>query len=478
MLFIKTYFRKQPGSRMGLVILFAIVAVYTALILQVQHNYLPVWSDEFFYYTNAASYFENNTPHAALTFSGAGSNFLGADAHGFAYPLLNGSIAKIFGWHSLNFLYTNCFFVLISLAVLVVQKNTSISDKIWTAVFILLFPFFTLYGFTFMQESIHIFFAVASSFLILNIYKTGKLKYFILFILLVFIAGMFRPLWFFWLIGLLPFAKNKLQGYIFALLFITGVAASFLYTHYLAEAVPNYFSSLLNLFAESKIKDGFFSLVKHFVTNVYFYFFSTENIWVYLPFKYFIFTAFTFFAVKAFKYKTKLYIAITLIGGLNFGLLFFLYDVFGWREIRVLAPFFYFCIPYLVTEIKGHFKYIFLASITVLFIFALPISAQWIENRNIHSRDEIVKHRNAYNLIAQKAEKNSVILINYIPSDDSLDLINLPVKNISGDPIRYIVPYYNLKKEKYGYVLSEPSVLPVGMLLISTKYYRLEKISE
>jgi hypothetical protein len=468
---------KQLSLTSVIILALALVA-YIFLAFQIRSNYLPVLSDEFFYYTNAASFFENNSLSAALTYSGKGSRFLGADAHGIAYPVLNGGIAKIFGWSSLNFLYTNFFFVLVSLGINWFQKNINTADKVFISAFILLFPFFTLYGFTFMQESVHIFFAVASSFCVLNIYKTGKRRYYILFMLVIFIAGLFRPLWFFWLIGLLPFAKNKLQRYVFTVFFIIGIAASFLYAYYFAEVVPNYFSSLINLFAEGNVKDGLFSIARHFAANLYFYFFSTEDNLIYLPLKYLAFIALTIFAVKAFKYKTKLYISIALIGALNFCLLFFLYDVFKWREIRVMAPFFYFCIPYLVTEIKGHFKYIQLAALALLFIAALPITIQWIKQRNVHSQEKIVSHSKAYNLIAQTVGANSVVLINYLPSDDSLDLICLPVKSISGDPIKYIVPYYKLRKETFGYVLSEPGAIPVGMLLISSKYYRLEKVIE
>ena len=92
--------------------------------------------------------------------------------------------------------------------------------------------------------------------------------------------------------------------------------------------------------------------------------------------------------------------------------------------------------------------------------------------------NEIINYTNAYNLIAQAVEKNSLILINYVPADDGLDLISLPVKNISGSAIKYIVPYYKLKKEKYRYILSEPPATPVGVTLILNKYYKLEKVSE
>ena len=92
------------------VVIIAALMGYIFLLLQVSSNYLPVWSDEFFYYTNSFSFFKNNTLQAALTFSGSGSSVLGADAHGFAYPLLNGAIAKIFGWRNTNFIYKTVYF--------------------------------------------------------------------------------------------------------------------------------------------------------------------------------------------------------------------------------------------------------------------------------------------------------------------------------------------------------------------------------
>jgi hypothetical protein len=469
------HINQQQNFKAGMVLLIVITIGYCLLILQMQGSYLPVWSDEFFYYTNAASFFKNSTLKAALTFNGSGSRLLGADAHGFAYPVLNGGIAKIFGWGNFNIIYTNFFFIIASLAMVWFQKIITGYQKILITAFILLFPFFVLYGFTYMQESIHIFFSIACSILIYKIHINGKRKYYFSFVFLVAVAALFRPLWLFWLIGLIPFAKSRLQFRNLILIFVLGITASFFITYYFTEAVPNYFSAVNNLFAQGQIKAVFFSLVKHFAYNLYAYFFSTENFLIYLPIKYLIFATLVLFVFNAIKYRSKLHISIALIGVLNFLLLFLFYDVFKWREIRVLAPFFYFCIPFWVTEINNYLKYLCLFVLAVLFILTLPVAEQWIEERNIHSAKKALNQQAVFDEIGQNVSGNAIVLVNYLPTDSTLDLISLPLQNVSNSPIRYIIPYYNVKKVKYNYTLNRPWVKSSDSILIANQYYKLER---
>jgi hypothetical protein len=469
------YYSKYRHFSIGCLLLLGLVIVYSLLIVQIHNNYLPVWSDEFFYYKNASSFFYTGTLRAALTFNGSGSRLLGADAHGFAYPLLNGCIAKIFGWNNLNFVYTNLFFVFAALIIVWIQKTITSIQKILITVLVLLFPFFTLYGFTYMQESIHIFFAVTCSTVIYNINKKQKRKYYILFIALVLTASLFRPSWLFWLIGLIPFARGKFQRNTLILIFILGIPISFLITYYFTEPVPNYFSSITNLIVHGEIKAALYSLARHFIYNTYSYFFLTEKQFIYLPIKYLIFAALTFFVFKAFKGKSKLHFSIVLIGVLNFFLLFLLYDVFGWREVRVLASFFYFCAPFLITETNYYFKYIQFSVLIVLFIFTLPLSKQWIAERNGQFKNAFNIRQDVYAEIAQKIGNNKIVFVNYIPEDNTLDLINLPVMNTNNYPINYIVPYYKVKTISYDYILNKTGEKPQGDILFFNQYYQLEK---
>jgi MFS family permease len=457
------------------VVIIAALTGYGFLLLKVSSNYLPVWSDEFFYYTNSFSFFKNNTLQAALTFSGSGSSVLGADAHGFAYPLLNGVIAKIFGWSNTNFIYTNFFFVAVSLLLIWLQKNITNGQKVLVTAAVLLFPFFILYGFTYMQECVQMFFAITCSILVYKIYKEDKRKHYALFLVTIIVAAFFRPLWLFWLVALVPFAKNKFEKKIFLSLFFIGAIAAFAIATFFAEAVPNYFASVINLLKQGDVKHAVSSMAFHFTYNVYAYFIKSHDTIIYIPIKYFILMVLIFFVAQAVKNKSKLFSAIALVGTVNFAMLFLFYDVFLWREIRILAPFFYFSIPIVIIETKGVFKYVQLFILALLFIFILPLAYNWVQGRNIYTAQEIEKSKLAYSEIAQKVTGNRTVLINFTPSDSTLILIQLPVKNIADSAIRYIVPYYRAKKIKYDYILNEPNTPVSGKIVISNPYYQLER---
>lgn len=462
----------------GIAVLIALSFIYFFLLSDISVNYLPIWNDEFFYYTNAFSFFENNNLRAALTFSGGGSRLMGADAHGFAYPLLNGGVAKVFGWNSKNFICLNFLFVTMALLIIWLQQTFTPNQKILISVIALLFPFFAIYGFTYMQESIHIFFAVVCAVLIHQINLKGKARYFYWFILIVLLASLFRPFWLFWLIGLIPFAKNKLQTRYFILLFLLGGILSACLMYFFSEYLPNYFATVITLIKQGRIGDFAYSMARHFTYNGYAYFFKNHQSIVYFLVKIINLGVLAYFIYKAFITRSNLFIAIALIGFFNFLMLFLLYDVFLWRETRVLAAFFYFCIPFVVTKVTPVFKFILLAVLVIAFIFTLPVSKHIIAERNLHTKNEIGLTKNAFYEIAKKVADNKLIFINYYPSDSTLDLISLPVKNVTNSPIKYIVPYYKVKKLNYDYILNLPNTPPVGDILISNQYYQLEKIGK
>ncbi len=469
---------KSENSQLAFTVIGLVIILisYFLLALQITDNYLPVWNDEFFYYTNSASFFENTTLKAALTYNGSGSRLLGGDAHGFAYPLLNGGIAKIFGWHNLNFIYTNFLFVAAALVLVFFQKNITSVNRLFIILFVLIFPFFAIYGFTYMQESVHIFFAIVCSILIGRINREGLAKDYCFFILVVFIAALFRPFWLIWLVGLIPFAVNTFQRRLYILLFLFGSVLSVLLMFYFTEFVPNYFASVIALIGKGDIGGFLYSMIKHFTYNGYAYFFKNENSLVYFFVKCSILAALIFFSTKAYIHKSKLFISIAFTGIVNFLVLFLLYDVFMWRETRVLVPFFYFCIPFLVFEINSKLKFLLLFILAVFFGLNLPESKKVIAERNMHTKEAAADAQNAFKTIASKLSDSAIVFINYYPSDSTLDLLSVPLKNISNSPVRYIVPYYRVNRVPYNYILNLPGTVPMGTILISNQYFQLEKI--
>lgn len=461
----------------GFLILLGVGLAYFQLLSNLTTNYHPVWSDEFDYYINSQSFFENSTLRAALTLSGEGSAVFGAGPHGFAYPLFHDCIAKIFGWSNLNFIITN--FILLSASILMVWSIKSIHtrQKLWISSFILLFPFVPLYLFTYMQEIIHISVAIIVSVLIYLIYskENNNTIYIVLFILTIFIAGCFRVLWFFWLIGLIPLAKDKRQGIAYLLLFAFGIIISFVFSKLFAEAVPNKFSSIIAFLKNGELKNVFASVYYNFIKNIMLYFFSIQNGVVYVFMKFTIFGAVLFFTFLAFRNKSRLNMALALIGIVNFVLLFLIYDAFDWREIRTMSALYYFYALFIIIETKGISRYIQLFFLLVIFMLNYNTSKRTITERNFIDVPKMEKERMAYSEISQRIPNGKIVLLDYIPQDYSWDILNLPLKNSNKSAIRYIVQYYNVDKANYDYILARPNNNHKSNKILDNDYYVLIK---
>lgn len=463
---------------LGLLVLYLIFFNYSHLILLISDNYLPVWSDEYFYFINADSYIQNNTLQAALTYSGKGSVIFSSDAHGFAYSLLHGIVAYFFDWTNLSFIYLNFALIVVAILLISFLKPLTISQKIWISCLILLYPFFQLYGFTYMQESIHVFIAIVLSILLYKLYEKEENSLYVwLFIGVIFIGSFFRSLWFFWLIGLIPLADSKREYKKYGIIFFLGVLLSFLFTKMFTESIPNYFSSLLVLLENGDVWGFLVSLVTHFFENIKFYFSIKNFNSVYDTIKYINIGVVFYFVFDAIKNKNRLSKAISLIGAVNFLLLFFLYDAFGGREIRTMSPLFYFSIIFIVTGVKNYLRYPIIASVFVLFVLNLDTTKEWILERNrINLNSPQNLHRKAaFDQIAKELKESSTILLNYTPRDYSLDLFGLPLKTSNGAPLRYIVPYYQVEIGDYDYHIIRPNRAGINNKIIDNRYYILSK---
>ncbi len=465
-----------------LILLSLLIIFYLELFLRIKSTYLPFDSDEYFYYLNAKSFFLYSSLKAALTFGGKGSILFGADAHGFAYPLLHGSIAKLVGWHNTNLIYFNFFLTLLIIVFYWYQNFLSIQQKIILSALFLLFPFIPIFIVTYMQEIIHIFFAVIASILIYKIYSTEKNKsYIIIFVVTLFIAAFFRCIWLFWLISLLPLAKTKKQFFGYMMLLLIGILISFCMDYFFYERTPNYFHAISFKIQNFHIISAIYSIGYHFLKNTlslisYGYQLSFPTNVVYLILKYSIIYACGWYFYKFFYNRSKLNDAILLIGMVNFFFLMSLYDAFDWREIRILSPFFYFILLFIVLENKN-FLFLILGCILSFFL------SQSIINGFIKKRNEIVDQNfvaasNNFKKITNKIsiQHPTILILSDMPPKP-LDILNLPLATKYGFPIRYTIRFYDIYKAgdpKIDFIISfSKDNLTNYKKILSTNYYSL-----
>lgn len=437
-----------------------LLCVYAYWIFQARTGLLPIWSDEFCYYANARSFTENTTIRAAYTYTGKGSLLFQADGHGFAYPLLHGFIGKLIGFHSLNLPLTNIAFMLLSLLLVICQKGLNHSQK--ATITLILFTFLTvpLYSFTFMQESFHLLIAVVCTVLMLSIYEKRRRRDIVIFLLIIGIASLFRNLWLFWSIGLIPLALNRKQLFQYISLFIFCAVLSFLFARLFWDSFPSYFSSVTNLIGQGLFSEAAKSLYNHCISNIESYFTGElSKPYPYFPTKLIIFFSVVTMATLYQISKEKVYLAATLIGIVNFALLLITFDAWDWREIRSMSPLFYMFTIIIVSK-----KHVYVTIACLVFtITSFPhvrnLTSKFLLERN----QQAVNFKNTAFLSAPPQQlatildsaSHPLVLLGYIPQDYTQDLLLLPLRTSSGKPIRYAINYFNerINFADYNFVL-------------------------
>ncbi|HEY6093489.1 MAG TPA: hypothetical protein VIU93_00920 [Gallionellaceae bacterium] len=479
--------RIQNNRQFLLASLTLIVCGFTYFTRSALGGLLPVWSDEFFYYLNAKNFFLNSTLEAAFTYTGQGSILFHADAHGFAYPLLHGTIAWIFGFHPLNIPLTNLSLVALSLLIIFLSANLKAEQKLTMAVCLSGFFVVPFYTFTYMQESLHLFFATVLSLLLIIIYKDArpKARTIVIYLLIILIAALFRNIWLFWSIGLLPLATNKKSLLLYALIFIIFSGIAFLAIKLLYDPFSSgYFSQLTLVIQQGNLTSIALSLITHLFTNIKLYFTPGSG----LTLLYFAARTIIAFGtaglfILSYRNNDRLYRAAMLICFVNLALLLYA-PLEGTRSI---SPLFYLVTIIFVYRSQETWSTTLLVFTLALLPFTyLPLSEELSErSRQFSSYYANTSAVAAYDALATEADVKDAPLVYLaeLPKDYSPDLLLLPLQTTSGKPIKYAVNYsavaINLRRN-YDFVLSKTRRSAVDFMkeVTSNSYctlYRLKK---
>lgn len=460
---------RLPVSAIGLAaVLLALAAVllgFGYFASTISADYLPVWSDEYFYYLNAQSAYENHSLRAALTFGGRGAALFGADAHGFAYPLLYALVASAIGWHNTNFQLVNG--LLLGAAGLLIARSPRLDAprKLSYATLVLAYPVGVLYAFTYMPEILHATVAVAAALGLHRLYaEPAPPRRVAGWVALLLVAGLFRPLWLFWLVGLLPLASTRRQWLAYGAVAGAGAALALGIQQVLNEPVPNFFDGVLATLRAGAYQEGAAMLLTHFLDNCAAYFLQPPGL-LYSFLRFGLIGLLGLVLYRAIGTRQRLYGAAALVGLVNLLLLLTCYDVLDWREIRMLAPVFYFLALFLVLE-RRHVWGVAGAIVTAGFFgLALPGARENIKDRNALSYAEVQARQAAgRRQLAHVAPGANLLLLAFAPADYSYDLLQLPVRTARGTPLRYLAPYYAVPRQRPDYVLGKAAT-PSGVAI-------------
>ncbi len=197
---LKKYFNKKLGIYS--ILLTTVFSVYAVIIYKVLGNSFPFYNDSMSYYYEAYKLYKYNSLEAFFTLDGKVSEWGNFAYHGFAYSLLYGGIAKVIGWQIgtiqvMNILYT------ISVPCIFIFQKIELKKKLIFSILSLTTVVSSMFFFTYMQDSIHLLFSIIITLLIYKVSKNNR--NYILLIIFILLATVFRANWIIWLFALVPF---------------------------------------------------------------------------------------------------------------------------------------------------------------------------------------------------------------------------------------------------------------------------------
>lgn len=322
------------------------------------YDFMPAWNDEIDYWHEILTFSKYNfnggyytieevPPQAAFTHFGA---------HGPAFPIIYGSIAKVAGWHHYSSLIFNLTAISITIAVFFyIAKPDTLQLLLSGGVILTFWPMF-LYIPTAMQESLHHALAIVLASAFFRLIKQKRddrlLSNIIIFVFLVF-ASLLRPTWsiLFFPFFLLNIEKIYARKIIYAISFaISGVFVSFILFSYLSSPYPeNFIHKLLKTYNTSLIETSLI-LALHLAENIK----NILSIWesigtpleITLRYEVMFLTVFSLFRLCCSMERSEdsnygqkaehLFHFFNLGAILSLNLLF--YDTFEGRDYRVMAP--------------------------------------------------------------------------------------------------------------------------------------------
>ncbi len=194
-------------------------------------HYQPVWTDEVDYWLQINSFKEVGFSNGFFSINELTSNssFSHYGTHGPMFPILYGSIARIFGWFYYSGPLFNLLLVSLSLLIFLCVTRPDRKQTILVILFLLFFYQLHLYIPTTMQESLNTSFAILFSafFIRLIIFHDKRLQNKIGVLLLITIASLFRIIWIFTIFPIIysffndqkPLSKKLIYSIIGGLLF-------------------------------------------------------------------------------------------------------------------------------------------------------------------------------------------------------------------------------------------------------------------
>jgi len=383
----------------------------------------PVWSDELGYWHEILSLSMKGLNFGYYTINEEIPQYLSFGTHGFGIISAYVPFAKVFGWNLNSMVLANNFYISIAFLLLVVMIRPSIKTLLLTAFFYLTYMPLIFYNFTSMAELINYAFLIIYFVLFYSYMKTERYRKALFIILLIFTLYIsFTRIIYIVLILPVLLEHFKVTGFNKGFLKVLAIWVPLSALLYLINSLfvaPFPYSFLNELFATTSISEFLYVFQKHFFNNIVNFVHFGRDTALQVFQRYFVLIFVVLFTWKSdvIKYKFKKwdfpFFVCSFILILTLLINFAAYDVFSWRDFRVIAPILFSTIVFITfagntSFIKGALS----INIIILIIFIAVMPSSYRKNE-VFTKDRY-----------QKIEDNAILKsIEYKPS------VNSPFEN-------------------------------------------------
>lgn len=345
--------------------LLAILAIVSPLIITIAlakilfqsdlAHYGLIWNDEIQYWLEINGYqlIGTNTGYFSVEelISSAGFSHFGT--HGPVYPMVMGTLAKIFGWSLISGPIYNLAFIMIGVASFLVLTRPNFKKVLYIFIFVLVLYPVIAYIPTTMQESLHqaLAFAIGGVLITVSSKRQPSRWLVILGVFLIFFASLIRVTWsllffpYLWVIS----GNGKIKQKIVPLAAASSMVLLSLGLYfYWTSSYPEAFLYKVFNISPFNVLNVIVEVLKHIRDNlVNFFSFAKPAYFLEILQRYLILYTLAISAIFVFKKKYQFLIPL-LILGLETIITIVAYDVLYYRDFRTLSPFLIISVLFLV----------------------------------------------------------------------------------------------------------------------------------
>ncbi len=362
-------------------------------------NSVPCWSDELSYWHEVLSFSQKGFNFGYYTINEVLPHYLSFGSHGFGTVSMYALFAKIFGWKAYSLVLANTFILSVAFLAFTLLVRTSSLNLVIILFFTLTFAPLVLFSPTSMSELLNLSLMIIYVGILHRYFRNEGKKWLILFLIFCTAISFIRIIYIILFLPVLFKRKNEFRfdsKFLFSvIIWITFSGILFVINNLFVSPYPDSFLS--DLFKSHGFVSFMSNFTIHFVQNLWNFINPLSENMIQVLQRYFVILVCLYSLIKSNLLQTKHkkleieYFIVFLILFLFLFITIAAYDVFDWRDYRVLAPVLYGCMLYLLLIQRDKIVYS-LIGMNILGIVFMLISPQVLESFNNGRYDKPVKN--------------------------------------------------------------------------------------